>query len=492
MDRRTPPSRFIDLVARRAADVRTTLYQATGDNGVAATVRDRLFVLTAARWAWLDLRGRLARRDDIADRYLDRMVRQEIAEWRTTGPDADPGLQVRPTADHWWYGPGGPPRSPDDGSPNELATRSWREAGPVLRRRLLITAIVLLVLWCGVYPRLQSRSGREQATTPVIRPPAIAMVLPAPALLAAAPARTTPVPGRIDLSRAAALGSLADHPVRRALAVLQPDPDYLIILGEDGRTRFLDTGTWKSTLFTTALSPDGTAAAFADVQGVRIMDLRTGTAREYPGVAYPAAVVWRSGSRLLLEPPGGISAEIDLPTGRSVSVSYQAGDTLTAQDARADAPVLELHSTGGMQGGGARFTSWSGDTTSDVALTADPAGGFQVGWLGGWRGQGFTYRDRAVRNAVVTDVPVASGAGAAMFGTVTLTVGTGMVDRVLLTTDTGGVTEPPDVLGFLDTQTVLLRTGALLVSWRTDDGTFGLVSTLSGPAAASLADLTTW
>lgn len=494
----TVPPGFAELVARRADDMWTDLYRATGDARLATGLCDRLLRATAAHWYVLDLLRRL-RRPDPAAAYLDRMLRQEVESWRSGDGDRRPPSPLELVPAGWTpYGasvarPATVPAPPADAA--MMTEVAWREGRRLRLRRRWIAAGVALValLVLGTHGGRQGaqRDGAEVTPIPV---PAGVVVLPDQRALRRLPYQPTPLPRLIDLDRWRLGTPLGHGPAVHPVALVQVNPEQTYLLAADGVVHPIPveaTTTMMSNppLLATAVSPDGVHVAFPGVGAVTVVDLSTGRSDRYAAFGSQTAAVWRTADRLQVASPSGVSAEVTLPGGRVGMLPYQTADVLACQAVCSD--VYELRPPQGPDQPNSRLVHWMGRGSSELALRAAPGTGLDASWISTWDGQGIRDGDLGVRVAPTLPV-VFTGAGTAVFAIAAIDLDRALVRHVLLATDRNGYGRPPVLLGFLGHDTVLLRADETLFTWRPSDGTLRLVSALSWGSAVAVVHPSGW
>ncbi|MFG1778812.1 hypothetical protein ACGFIG_20595 [Micromonospora sp. NPDC049048] len=244
----------------------------------------------------------------------------------------------------------------EDVRPAHPAATGWERARRVRRARRAVGATALAVaLLTG---------GTALALRPTQPPPAAVATPHRSPTPHPVPVQTPPVelayPGH-PLGR---LGdpvgaTLSDRPVRRALALHQPvDPQTGVagrirVLGDDGVVRDLDVVTPAPTrdaegneavpLKSGSLSPDGRTAAFAQTDGVIVVDLTTAAVRRHPLKGYLEHVLW-SGDRLLVG-DNDTTYELDRATGAARKLPLSPWDAVTPDPAAPPNVPLELGGT---------------------------------------------------------------------------------------------------------------------------------------------------
>ncbi|HET6212984.1 MAG TPA: hypothetical protein VFE14_08945 [Micromonosporaceae bacterium] len=525
-----PPAEFVAFVERRAPGLRAAAHALSGNDPLAESLVDDLLAATALRWRWFRFTERRTGRTGAADAYLDRIFKREAATWR---------------ADSWAGGRPPDPRTPTGGQLDrsaalELSSLAWDLRAKIRRRWLVAAAVVvaLVLVVCG-FPR--QPPSRDVVPPPPATLPPLVDVLPPYAEQTTLATRPSPLPTDIHLDPAESAGWVSTHGVAKALAIFQPIGAPPMVLGSDGVTRqldagpmgdvFLSQGRTRPALTTASMSGDGTRVAFLGNDVVTVVDLRTAAARKYDALRASSALVWVTPQTLLVSGPSG-AVVIDLQTGVRAPTTLDAQHVLTGQDGAqpaAPAPgaipsppvsagptpsvlpsptgtglpvglaekVIQLLPVGEPATAPARLRRYaliSADavTAVDTAITGD-----RISWLGPWREPGFLVggpSGRAARDCDAAALNLPERYGRAEYATVVLQATTGQVQRSLIAPADATSLRGSLLLGWLDRDTALVRTGdgrsQHLISWRVTDGQLRLVSTVSRDSEISVADLT--
>ncbi|GHJ46322.1 hypothetical protein Cs7R123_36640 [Catellatospora sp. TT07R-123] len=487
------PADFTAWVERRLRPLERGTRQLEGEDQAAQSMARELLTVVAARWP--RLRRADTRHGDpagtAADRYLQQLFAREAA---------DAGLRdaIRLDLDRPVPVPRDQPSYARTLTMADEAALLWERAKTTSRRRVLIgaglggfalVAAVCRMIWADPpedeptprHPRAEaSRSAVD--TLPAAADQARLTTLRVPGL-----------PAELAPGDAAKLPALSADPVTRALALLTPSATVgtpVLALGEDGRWRRVDQAGDRVGLGMeeSALSPDGLHAAFALVDGVRVVDLATGAGRTYPTPEQPPAVAWLGPGHLLL----GVDALLDLRAERLVPCPAGPVDAVTYRGVvplSGPGPLTELLSVGQPAAAGARVRRWvldaakPGETT--VAITGERAD-----LIGPFQGPGFGHGD-GVLARVCSARSGQQGQAVGVFTT------DGAVRRVLLADES--VTGAVRVIGWLDPRRVLLRcVGRVgsgparqrILAWDLRDGHLALMATVAVEGGLSLPDLT--
>jgi hypothetical protein len=498
-----PPEDFIAFVERRSGDLATAEPDAgpesephagspTRDRRLTAAQRAEVLDALARRWWWLRVRARWLGQTEAADDLLDQLLAEHLAHWDPTAASLivgapRPGTRAATVLER--------PLSVVD-----LAEVAWVDASRSRRRRggvavgvALLTGLLLISV-----PRHSdldaTPTGPPAVAEVTVRPP-LTDVVPAPDRLAALPVMSVPgLPGpRIDLGTPASVSDppakLSVAPVRRVTAAFQPENSATVyVLGDDGTLRMVDAPVPLSARLTsTSLSPDGLRLALLTGNQLIVVSLPTRTVNSYPvhGIPVVAAAAWVGPTTVAVSDDTN-TLDVELTTGAVTYTNFAGGDLLQAQP---PGPLAELVSVDDPPTTSARIRHWSGDAAQVTPLTAGP--GMSLSWLGAWQGPGWQRDGMLVREAATSGLALPeadSAAGVAAAATLLVDEATGAVRRVLA--------YPADqvalaVLGFLDPQTVLLRTGDGtsfgILAWTWGTGDLRLVTKLSRVAVVSLA-----
>jgi hypothetical protein len=211
-----------------------------------------------------------------------------------------------------------------------------------------------------------------------------------------------------------------------------------------------------------------------------------------PATATPAAP-----ASATVSPPGDATAT-PAPPSRRVTAPPSTGASGTGLPASLAEHVVELLPVGEPATAPARVRRYF-QVADDTAAPADTAlTGEAIGWLGPWRGPGFLVggaTGTAVRDCDASALRLPERYSEPLTATVVVEPTTGRVRRSLVATAAGTNPLASSVLGWLDPQTVLLRTtdgrGQNLLAWSVSDGELRLVSTVNRVTEISVADLAT-
>lgn len=311
------------------------------------------------------------------------------------------------------------------------------------------------------------------------------------------PERASPLPRNIGASIADVV-PLSESPVSRASAVfygLPPHQDRVVVLGEDGRWRWLDgvtltgpagqDGIERPLVRPTTLSPDGTRAAFTQRNEIVVVDLTTAKSRRYPLRGFHELVIWQPDNRRLFAVSVGDTFLLDIHSGQSMDLPYQGMHLIAAQGG--GVPVTELLPPGvAAPGAPAQLRTWSGTGTAMQVVGVD------LPSLGGWWGIGWQLGQLIARGVFYEGVKP---------GTTHLSPAVAIVDpsgqiRRVVAFVPGPAAEwhsPPLVLGWLPGTALIEVVGEQarhILSWNVGTGDLARVAELPLSAQVSLPDLT--
>jgi hypothetical protein len=449
-----PPDEFVAFVARRMGAAGTGVEAPPGRPVLGVDS----FGAVARRFWWL------RRRAGALDSYLDRVLAR--ADPASEGPE----LTVGPAPA---VGSGFAVRSEVivesahrlPVGARETADRAWLGATRTRRHQLVVAAVVVLI---GLALVAAPRGGSAAAgSLPTVRNALVDLVRPNLPRLA-----VPGLPASIDLLSGKEILPLADRPVRRAVAIIrQAGQNTIYVLGDDGIMRSFAPPT-PYQIVSTSLSPSGTQAAFI-AESVRVVDLTTGTTRDYAGPAPVTSLAWLAEDVLLVGSPTR-SATVNLSTGAVISTGLTAGDVLQG------APVTELV---GWPGRLVR-PPVDGGKASTVRLFAPTGSAFLPEWLGGFVGVGrLAPTGLAVRDADATRLPLPAADGRAWYGAVAVDPAIGAILRVLVNPDDP---LPLPVLGFISDRMILFQAGHQIICWDPRSGDVRLVTKLTQTMAVAI------
>lgn len=545
-----PPAEFVAFVGRRAPGLRAAAHALSGNDRLAESLVDDLLGAVALRWRWLGFTERRMGRPGAADAYLDRIFRREVATWGRDAGTAHPRLRVgeplpkqkaEVLAAYAW----------------DLSRRLRRRRLMVAGGVALVLASLAMVP--RNVPPIEDTAPPPPTGPPplvdVLPPFAEQATLlqresPLPSEIELNPANVKDSISTRPVSRALAIFQTIGVPP----LVLGDDGTLRRIDHE------MIAGGWVSTappVTTASLAPDGTRAAFLG-DAVKVVDLRTAAVRRYDALPTTTAVVWLTPQSLLVSGPAG-QIVLDLPTGRSARTTIHAQHALTGQGgAQAPAPppgavpaaevvpaasaapsasaapltpdrtgtalpvalaerVVELLPVGEPATAPARLRRYAA-SAADVATPVDTAiTGDRISWLGPWREPGFLVAGqsgggprrssdgsrppspgRAARDCEAIKMELPARYGRAEYATVVVNPTTGQVQRALVATQAATTLTGARLLGWLDRDTALIRTGDRttqtqhLLAWHVTDGDLRLVSVLDRDTTVSVADLTSY
>ncbi|HCT80972.1 MAG TPA: hypothetical protein DGT23_31285 [Micromonosporaceae bacterium] len=486
-----PPLDFVSYVERRLPALDSATHRLTGDDIQAERLARELLTLVAVRW------GRLRRSDakqslpegQSADGYLGKLFRQEADEL------GYPQMMLRldavlPTRRR----PG-----PMEGlRPAEEAELIWERGRRTVRRRLLLAGVAggILALVAICQRRGGSSSQPESESTPAPR----TTVLPTGAERAPAEVTGTRavrgIPAEVVVPSEDRVELLSAMPLSRALllaAASRADTSSIFVLGDDGKWRKVDGAPALANLWlqTSALSPDGTRAAFGTSTGTVVIDLTTGRSSEFHSAPETTRPVWLGPQYLLLAP----NSLVDPATGKASAVPEGPEDTVTPRrplEPLGDplARLLQLLSVGQPATAPARLRWWvpSADGLQQASV---PLNGPLTELIGPWRGPGFGIDGDiglVVRACVPSAVPSVAQTSVVV---AVVRPKTGRVERALLVDS--GLSGNVRLVGWADERRVLLsliRPGRQqIVAWDLVAGGLSVVSEVNSDGVVSLPEL---
>lgn len=380
------------------------------------------------------------------------------------------------------------------------------------RYRTVAAVAVGLVVAVGavVVSRDRGSPAPEPSPTPsVVRPTdgADVFVGPVPADLVRPvdeprlPVLDSRLPRAVGASVAQAV-PLSASPVTRALALFQDLPHnaaQVVILGEDHWWRWLDvvrlsqptdrTGNAQQPLDSTSLSPSGTHAAFAQRDGVVVVDLTTARAWRYQVAGSHEEVIWQpdgTGLYLLAEDR---TLFLDIHSGRFRPTQHRGMDLVVSQRDKGEA--FELLSPD--ESAPAVVRRWSPDASGfDEHIVGADLPALRNWWGAGWR-SGRLLARAAFFDGVLPDNGHVYQAVAVVDGN------TGAIRRLL-----GFATSPDvmdrwngccEVMGWLSGDSVLVAVAGTgqqrILAWNIRTGELARVMDLAPSAIVALADLST-
>jgi hypothetical protein len=515
-----PPEDFTAFVTRYADRVRTACALLTGNDRLAESLRQDLFASVALRWWWLRRRPPkpLARADG-AVAHLQRQLRREAANWPANGGRADlPRLRtdqveapVVPRVDL-----------------TDLAGQSWARAHRIRARRRRVGAVVAVAVVCAAFAlphNTPTRQPDEVVGTPLPTAiPAGVQVMRALDRITDLPTRKTPLPASFDMDAGRAL-PIVQAPITHALAVAQIESGPLIILADDGTTRRVDDeALGDARVITTSLAPDGGRVAMITGSGLLIVDLATGRLRQLvaatTGLAATRTLVWRTANSVLV-PSGSGAQVIDVDTGQTTNLTGLSGvNVLTMQGP--DVPTTPVELVPSSQGGTqpARIRVWrqepsgapgglatpgaSAAPSASVGATptAIPSSGASPGdsvvedrpifaptWVGRWGGSGWGNSGLLARPCDPGTLLLPRNVGVAHDAIAAVDIH-GLYVRTLAAVEEGSTMDP---LGFVDSQTALIRVSegsrSWVVAWDVPNGSLEKVTSVNANVQMSLPDL---
>jgi hypothetical protein len=546
-----PPAEFVAFVGRRAPGLRAAAHALSGNDRLAESLVDDLLGAIALRWRWLGFTERRMGRVGAADAYLDRIFRREVATWGRDAGSAHPRLRVgeplpeqkaEVLAAYTW----------------DLSRRLRRRRLMVAGGVALVLVVGVAMVPRNGPPRDDAAPPPPTGPPPrvdVLPSFAEQAILiqresPLPSEIELDPATVKDSISTRPVSRALAIFK----PIGVPPLVLGDDGALRRIDHEMIPDVWVSATRTAPPLTSASLAPDGTRAAFLGNGAVQVVDLRTAAVRRYDALPTNTAVVWLTPQTLLVAGPAG-QIVLDLPTGRSAPTTIHAQHALTGQGgAQAPAPppgtvpagviasaasaapsaspvplttgptgtalpvelaerVVELLPIGEPATAPARLRRYA--SAADVATPMDTAiTGDRISWLGPWREPGFLVAGlsgsgpgrppggsrpspgRAARDCEAVEMVLPPRYGRAEFATVVVNPTTGQVQRALVATRAATTLTGALLLGWLDRDTALIRTGDAstqtqhLLAWHVTDGDLRLVSVLDRDTTVSVADLT--
>jgi hypothetical protein len=282
-----------------------------------------------------------------------------------------------------------------------LAESSWRLAGVRRRRRRTafgsVTAAVVALIVTGGLVTAQHQHARPDHSV-------VGSAAPSPS--DKLPTAPTQLPRTIDTDPSDA-GRLSKNPVRHALGIFaaypkdwpQNAPEYstVLVLGDDGRMRRIDTtsilgsqdGLAPAPILPGALDQNGTMAAFPQPDGyVLTVDL-TGTAhhRYRVGTGGPVESLWWAGTDRLVLGTSTRTHLLDVRTGAVRTLPFGAA---LVPEQPTNQPGYVTFGTASDAGTTIRRYGPDGQLTGTVRSDW---------WYSHWYGPGFTAGPLAVRTA---------------------------------------------------------------------------------------------
>ncbi|GLZ31534.1 hypothetical protein Lesp02_37220 [Lentzea sp. NBRC 105346] len=200
--------------------------------------------------------------------------------------------------------------------PETLAIDAWAAGQRRRRRRSRARVGLAMAATVAVCGALIVVSAHERDVHLPLAPPTTSAAAKRvdhvlPSSLADLPLLHTDFPERIDPSQGV---PLAQHPVRRALALFQ-GLGSILVLGDDGELRTL--GDWP--MSETALSADGRTAVFPQRDGVLVVDLTTGSSRTVPVPGDNRhASISPDGTQLVASSPDRGTSLVHVPDGELI------------------------------------------------------------------------------------------------------------------------------------------------------------------------------
>lgn len=380
-----------------------------------------------------------------------------------------------------------------------LAADAWARARRVRRRRqaaaVLAAAVTVLAVTAASVLPLRGGEGHPAAAPPSASAPAGVDRMPASLQRRS----IAPLPGQSTAMVPAQAGKLSEHPVDRAVALVEPHggegeqkPLPVYVLGSDGVWVSIDVvqlvptrdsgGNQADPLRSTALSPDRRRVAFPQPDALVVVDLTTAKVHRIAVPGLNEQVLWWGNRVVLVGRDGAGVVCVDWAAGSAdpLGTGLSAGDATGS--AAEGAPVFELTGpAGGRRAGGLSVRQWRlgepGPTRQVPLADPRPAGYRVLEWAGPAVSDG---ADRVVRAGWGEN---GSYSGLEILAVVN--VRTGAVQRLL---DLGRdrVKACCQPLDWVDGDTVLVRTDKEgLVTWNVRTGE--ITQVVAGPLAATVA-----
>lgn len=486
-----PPPDFVSYVERCLPALDSAAHRLTGDDVQAERLARELLTLVAVRWSRLrrgDAKQSLSEGQS-ADEYLVKLFCQEADEL------GYPQMMLRLDAVVPTRRRSGLMASL---RPIDEAELIWERARRTVRRRLLLAGVAggILALVAICQRQSGSPSLPEGDTAPAPR----STVLPTGAERAPAEVTGTRtvrgIPREVVVPSGDGVELLSVDPVRRALLLLassRADTSPIFVLGDDGKWRKVDGAPWDASIWLqpSALSPDGTRAAFGTSTGTVVVDLTTGGSQEFHSAPETTQPVWLGPQYLLLAP----DSLVDPATGKASAVPDGPEDTVTPRRPREPlgdplARLVQLLSAGQPATAPARLRWWV-PSPAGLQEASVPLNGPLTELIGPWRGPGFGIDGDiglVVRACVPNSVPSVAQTSVVI---AVVRPKTGRVERALLVDSamSGNVR----LVGWADERRVLLsliRPGSQqIVGWDLVAGGLSVVSEVNSDGVVSLPEL---